>query len=52
MARLSLLVLLACLSLEVARADDASDTFFELKIRPVLARRACRVMAARRPKAG
>jgi hypothetical protein len=38
MARLSRLALLAPLTLlSVARADDASDAFFELKIRPVLA---------------
>ncbi len=37
MARLSRLVLLASLTLvNIARADDASENFFELKIRPVL----------------
>ena len=37
MARLSRLVCLASLTLlSAARADDASDAFFELKIRPVL----------------
>jgi len=38
MARLSLLVLLACQALATqAHSDDSSDDFFETKIRPVLA---------------
>ena len=38
MARLSNVALLAALTLgSRARADDAAETFFELKIRPVLA---------------